>query len=48
MTLTINKVDEHGPSNSASCTSDKEDEVDAVLAIEGRHINYQQDEVIQI
>ena len=41
MTLAINQVDGCGPSNSASCTPGKENKVEAVLAIEQRHMNYQ-------
>ena len=40
MALVIDKVDGCGLSNNALCTTGKEDEVDAVLAIEGRSINY--------
>ena len=32
--------------NSASCTPGKEDEVDAILAIEGRRINYKMEHFI--
>ena len=34
-------MDGCGPSDTVSCTLGKEDKVDATLAIEGRHINYQ-------
>ena len=43
MTLPVNKVDGHGLSNTAchAYLAKKEDEVDVILAIEGRRINYQ-------
>ena len=40
MARAIDKVDECGLSNNTLCTPGKEDEYDAVLAIEGRSINY--------
>ena len=40
MALAINTLDGRGLTNNTLCTSGKEDEYDAVLAIEGRSINY--------